>query len=137
MKTIMKTRHYILLAACVLAFSACKNETPEARQQADTTTSDAMSATGEAAQPAMESAAASTGAANRDASVSMSRAADAAAAAADRAAAEADAAADPMQEAYEQGKADAAGAIGNAAQNTADNMRQEQAEASRTTRDQN
>ena len=48
------------------------------------------------------------------------------------AAAAVDAAADPVQAAYEEGKANAAGAIADGAQKVADTMNKEQAEAKAT-----
>ena len=97
----MNTKLYILLAAGALALSACNSPT------AEQTTDEAAAQ----AEVAGDQAAAAADAAGEAAAASAEAAAAAGAAAVGSAAAAVDAAADPVQAAYEEGKANAAGAI--------------------------
>lgn len=104
-----------LLAASVLALAACNSPTADQKaEEAGAQAAVAADAAGEAAAASADAAVAAT------------------AAAAGTAAAAVDAAADPVQAAYEEGKATGAEAIGNTAQNVADSMKGEAAEAEAT-----
>lgn len=121
-ETTMKFKLTALAAASLFALAACNS--PTADQKADEAAASAEAAGDQAAEAATAAG---------DAAAAGAEAAGAAtAAAAGAAAATVDAAADPVQEAYEEGKADAAGAVGDAAQDVADSMKQEQAEAETT-----
>ncbi|MCY7355031.1 MAG: hypothetical protein LH470_08160 [Lysobacter sp.] len=111
----MNTKLTLLLAAGVLALAACNSPTAEQKaEEAGDQAAVAAESAGDAAAASAEAAAAAT------------------AAAAGTAAAAVDAAADPVQAAYEEGKASGAEAIGNTAQNVADSMKGEAAEAEAT-----
>lgn len=118
----MNSKLFVLLAAGVFALSACNS--PTADQKAAEASAAASEAGDQAAVAA--SAAGDAAAAAGDAAVASTAAAVGSAAAA------VDAAADPVQAAYEEGKANAAGTIGTAAQNVADKMNKEEAEAKST-----
>ncbi len=118
----MNIKLNILLAAGVLALAACNS--PTAEQKGDEAAAQAEIA-GDQAAIAAETA-------GDAAAASAEAAAAATAAAAGTAAAAVDAAADPVQAAYEEGKASGAEAIGDTAQNVADSMKSEQAEAEAT-----
>src|SRR5690606_29193282 len=103
----MKTQIAVVLAASVLALSACKNETPTAQQeaaeaqsameQAGDSAAAAMSDAGDALAEGADAAAASTGEAYSEVADATQAAAAEAAAATDAAAADAAAAADEAE----------------------------------------
>jgi hypothetical protein len=122
MKMLAKTTVTAFAAASLLALAACNS--PTAQQEADEAEAAAEAAGDEAAQAASAAG---------DAAVQGAEAAGTATAeAAGEAAAAVDAAADPVQQAYEEGKANAADSIGNAAQDVSDSMKDEAAEAEAT-----